>query len=102
MVEFPLPSRVIPDMERVANLVKAVLSSIVQDVPSRDQACEACRETKCSAERAATCPYRALGEAQELRRRGLPVVEEPVVSRVVCTKTITADEAKTTLPTGIR
>ena len=63
---------------KILKFLKSLIGG-VEDVPAVYQACESCRETSCNQERAATCKDRALGEAQETRRR-LPVVQPYVVS----------------------
>ena len=43
--------------------------SIIGEVPCENQACESCRATHCSPERARTCIDRRCGEQQERMRR---------------------------------
>jgi hypothetical protein len=45
------------------------LGKLVAEVPCENQACESCRVTECSDERAAACLDRRCGEEQERSRR---------------------------------
>lgn len=61
---------------KISQFLKAIRDGLVQDIPPEYQACEACREATCSTDRAATCPNRLRGEAQEKRRRRQSEVEK--------------------------
>jgi hypothetical protein len=50
----------------MAKIMKVIQEGLVQEVPPEYDACESCRETTCSAERAATCPNRSLPSRKEV------------------------------------
>lgn len=54
---------------KISQFLRAVRLSVVSDVPTEYQACEACRSVVCSSDTASKCKYRVVGETQEKRRR---------------------------------
>lgn len=53
----------------VVKFLTVIRQSLVTDVPPEYQVCESCREITCDTARAESCPYRLLGEKQEIKRR---------------------------------
>jgi hypothetical protein len=56
-------------MGKISHILHLIREGLVTDIPSEYQACESCRETNCTSERAATCAMRISGERQEQNHR---------------------------------
>ena len=56
-------------MGKISHILHLIKEWLITDIPPEYQACESCRESTCTSERAATCADRIRGEQQERLHR---------------------------------